>query len=84
MIIFLLIILGLFFIGFDSRLFSQSACACLSINEVVVAFLNELDSRIQAYTKQHEGRFPSYAEFRIMNRPYRLTVRTHFSLQSRS
>jgi len=67
MVIFLFIAAGFFVMGVDSHPFSQSACACLSINEITMHLLNKLNSNLQDYAAQHSDHFPSYSEFRLMS-----------------
>ncbi len=44
----------------------KSPCACGSVNDEVILILNGLDNTIKQYANAHDGKHPSYEEFRTL------------------
>ena len=45
---------------------TRSACACITVNDVVRRRLNWLDGLVQQYAAEHSRLFPTYSEFEAM------------------
>jgi hypothetical protein len=60
------ITVGYLALGVNSREFTKSACACVTVNMHVVGRLDQLDYLVQQYAAEHYGEFPTYEELLII------------------
>lgn len=63
---FLMVGVSVGFLATGISVSTHSACACITVNDVVLYRLNWIDGLVQQYATEHNGLFPTYDELEAM------------------
>ncbi len=75
-----LITVSVIIVGMTSSEFVTSACACGTVNDVVISDLNQLDGLVRQYAVEHNGLLPTYAELTALTEG-NAWIRAHLTSQ---